>query len=358
MWYRRVEPAALLSRYISHPTTHILPTAYMLLEDVRSETSQTLSCTWEKQRHDPEKRKTLFRGLSRVMVSLARTPQPRIGSFRFHNGTVALTNRPLHSAIAILENEGTPRTVQSDTTYSCTEPFVTDVFNFYDRHFLAQPNAACDDYECYGIMSARVMLRSLTHHYILPDRRYGPFFLQLTDVRPSNIFVDHDWNVTCLVGLEWVCAFPLESLTVPYWLTGRKIDEFSVGQHEDEFARIQAEFLDILEEEEGQVQEHGLSLAQTMRETWASGGFWFWHCVKSANALVPLFKNNIWRRFTHYFEPDDQGMIGGFWSTEDATVLSRARWRLSGSTKRSSSNCSTGRHMNSGHHLAGDDRKS
>jgi hypothetical protein len=34
------------------------------------------------------------------------------------------------------------------------------------------------------------------------QHRHGPFPLQLTDLHASNIFVDEDWNITCLIDLE------------------------------------------------------------------------------------------------------------------------------------------------------------
>ena len=61
------------------------------------------------------------------MLSLARVPQTRIGSFQFHDdGTITLTNRPLSCSMMILENEGATRTIPRGETYSCTHAFVSD----------------------------------------------------------------------------------------------------------------------------------------------------------------------------------------------------------------------------------------
>lgn len=85
-----------LSRYASHPTTLRLSTAYMLLEHVGPVTGQMLSDTIGEYRKDPIRRQRVFRGIARIMLSLARVPQPRIGSFQFHdNGSISLTNWPL-----------------------------------------------------------------------------------------------------------------------------------------------------------------------------------------------------------------------------------------------------------------------
>lgn len=100
-----------LAPYADHPTRLHLPNAYVLLERICPDTGRMLSDTWEERRSDQDRRRNLFRGMARVILSLARVPQPRIGSFRFSaDGAGTLTNRPLPCCVAILENNGAPRT--------------------------------------------------------------------------------------------------------------------------------------------------------------------------------------------------------------------------------------------------------
>ncbi len=174
----------------------------------------------------------------------------------------------------ILENDGSPKTIQRDDTYHCTEPFVADLFHFHDQRFLTHPNAVYTRLGCRSEMASKVLMRALAHRYIRQDRRNGPFFLQFTDLHIGNVFVDDDWNITCLIDLEWVCALPVERLAVPYWLTGRAIDDL-LGERLVEFNHVRQEFMEIFGEEEGKMAaEHDLSLAQVMREGWISGGVW------------------------------------------------------------------------------------
>ncbi|KAL7783408.1 hypothetical protein V8C37DRAFT_413741 [Trichoderma ceciliae] len=79
----------------------------------RQRPCQMLSTTWEEHRNNPSRRARLFQRISRLVLSLARIPQPRIGSFQFHpDCTIALTNRPLTCTTILLENEGAPRLSQ------------------------------------------------------------------------------------------------------------------------------------------------------------------------------------------------------------------------------------------------------
>ena len=220
----------------------------MILEHIGPETGQMLSTTWGTHRNDPFRRQKLFRRMSRMMLSLANIPQPRIGSFQFHaDGTITLTNRPLSCSAIILENEGALRSIQRNETYTCTEPFVADMLTLHENSFLSNPNAAFDAEDCRAHMAAGALLRMLSHHYVERKRRNGPFYLQFTDLHESNIFVDEQWNITCLMDLEWVCALPAEMLSVPYWLTGHGIDEI-VDDNLHEFEEVRREFMKIFRE--------------------------------------------------------------------------------------------------------------
>lgn len=284
----------------------------MLLEYINSSIGEMLSNTWEAQREDPACRRRLFQGMSRIILSLARIPQPRIGSFQFHDDcTVTLTNRPLTCTMVTLENEGTERITQKDDTYASTEPFVSDMITFHDNRLLSNPNAVYDAEDCRTQMTQRILLRALSHQYINRARRNGPFLLQLTDVNASNIFVDKECNLTCLIDLEWICALPAEMLAVPYWLTGRGIDEIE-EVHVIKFNQIQREFMDILEEEEQGLGEHNISISGAMHDTWDSKGVWYWYCISSANAMLALVQDHICPAFSAVLHSDFEAVLSKF----------------------------------------------
>lgn len=323
-----------LSHYAAHPASHLrLPVAYTLLEYIGPDTGRMLSETWQTRRDDQHRRQRLFRGLSRILVSLARVPQPRIGSFRFGaDGTVTLTNRPLLCNVAILENDGAPRAI--DETYSCVEPFVADLLNLHDGHFLANQNAVEDAEDCRRQMANRTLLRTLSHHFVggKSRRRNGAFRLQLTDLHQSNVFVDDDWNVTCLIDLEWVCALPAEMLAVPYWLTGLGIDEL-VGDDLVEFNSVHQQFVSALkeveeEEEEEMLRKSGLlkedeavTLSSTIHDGWESGAVWFWHCLDSVNAMLTLVEDHIAPPFSRVSA--DAEVLHKYWCRESRKVVNK-----------------------------------
>ncbi|RSL56541.1 hypothetical protein CEP52_016812 [Fusarium oligoseptatum] len=284
----------ILSQYTNATTAPSIRTSYMLLEHIGSETGQMLSTTLDKHKSDPGRRQRLFHGMSRIMLSLARIPQPHIGSFRFHDdGTISLTNRYLSCSLAILENEGAPRSISRNDLHTCTDSFVSDLVTFHDGRFLAQPNAAFSENDCRGQMATMSLLRAISHRYIKREYRRGPYLLKLTDVNPSNIFVDQDWNVKCLIDLEWICALPVEMMDVPYWLTGCSIENIQ-GEEYDKYDKVRQEFMSILEKEEDEaMMEHGISIPKIMKEMWDSKGVWFWHCLTSVDAMDFLLEDHL-----------------------------------------------------------------
>jgi hypothetical protein len=283
-----------------------------------------LSRTLEKGRDDPTKRQQLFQGLARIILSLAQIPQPRIGSFQFQNDcTVSLTNRPLKCTIVIMENEGMPRIMQKDNMYTCTESYVSDMLTVHDTYFLCKPNATHDDKDCRSQLAVKMLLRGLSHHFINREHRHGPFLLQLTDLHASNILVDEEWNVTCLIDLEWLCVLPAEMLSVPYWLTGCAIDHLK-GKDLDEFEKIHEEFMLQFEDQEHSIgAEHDFSLSTIMRKTWESRGTFFWYCITSINAMDFVLDFHICSRFSSRLTYSIEETLSRFWCENIDQVIEK-----------------------------------
>lgn len=294
----------------------------MLLEYLGPETGQMLSDTFHLHREDKAQRQRLFRGISRILLSLARIPQSRIGSFEFHSsGVITLTNRPLSCSVMILENDGVARTIPRNVTFSCTDAFVSDMLTFHDQRFLSQPNAVYSEDDCRGQMAVKTLLRVLSHVHIDRELRNGPFFLQLTDFHASNILVDKDWNVTGLIDLEWICALPAEMLDVPYWLTGCAVDEIK-DEKFDQFDEVRQEFMNVFEEEEQTTQrkiQHRITLSETMQNMWESKGVWFWHCISSVNAMYFLLEAHLYP--PSLFSLEAESFLSRFWCRDSDQVV-------------------------------------
>lgn len=298
----------------------------MLLEHIGPHTGQVLSDSWDIHRNDSSRRKRLFHGLARIIVSLSRIQQPRIGSFQFHDDcTVTLTNRPTFAVTTILESRGAQRSIQSGDTYSCTEPFVSDMITLHDNYFYSNESAAYDEADCRSQMAIRTLLRAISHNYIKKEYRNGPFRLQLTDLHQSNIFVDDDWNITCLIDLEWLCALPPEAILAPSWLSGCGIADLvdeGESQNLSNYDRTRQEFMQALSEEQFK-SNLNWPLTRTMEDMWQSKGVWFWLCLNSVDATYYLIADHVCPQYSARLSPKVEESFSKFWKHDAERIIDK-----------------------------------
>lgn len=266
----------------------------MLLDFITRDTGRMLSETWKNFKFDEHRKENLFRGLAKIMLSLARLPHDHIGSLQFHDGGyISLAARPLFCTNVLLENEGAPKIVRN--TYSRSYTFISDMLKFRDEAFASQPNAVHNEDDCRLQMSYAVTLKALMSSMV-NDHYGGPFVLQHSDLHASNIFVDEDWNITGLIDLEYVCALPPEMLGVPYWLSADYIDQ--VANNMREYTETFAAFMRIFDEEQQLMQmRHQVSIGAEIRKAWRSGAYWFYHCLTSVNAMTSIVEDHIHPKF-------------------------------------------------------------
>lgn len=253
-----------------------------------------LSETWERGRLDPKLRANLFHGLSRIMLNLARIPLPQIGSFILdEHGYLHLGNRPLTLEIQQLENESIPVDIHRDTTHVSVESYVNDILAMHQSRLRHQPNAINSVEDGFYQTSALMVMRSVWSCFFRRDLFRGLFFLNLTDLNQSNIFVDQNWNIKCLIDLEWACSQPVEMIHPPHWLTNEAIDLISF----DDYEVLHGEFMDAFAEEEKSL-DLPFYLYPVLKQGLERGTFWCSLALASPTALFKIFYDYIQPRFS------------------------------------------------------------
>ncbi|KAJ6019910.1 hypothetical protein N7499_002955 [Penicillium canescens] len=269
---------------------------YILVEFVDETRGVMLSNTWKEGRHDRKLRTNLFRDLSRIFLSLSRSPLPRIGSLTIDNyGFLHLANRPLSVEIQQLENEGISTDISRDYTYSTVDSYVIDMLGAHDNRFRQQPNAVNNLGDCAYQLSVLTAMRTVFQSIFNRSFRRGPFVLCFTDLHQSNIFVDAQWHIKCLVDLEWACSRPIEMMMPPFWLTDKGVDEIVPAEYD----LIRRQFMEALVTEEElphRKMDDGstpLRLSEIMNRTWESGAFWYTMGISSPSGVFTIFSNHI-----------------------------------------------------------------
>ncbi|KAF7158008.1 hypothetical protein CNMCM6106_004297 [Aspergillus hiratsukae] len=219
--------------------------AYLIIDYI--EEGEMLSVTWADQNTRKDLRNNLFRGLARVMLILNRVSLPRIGSFIIDDcGFLSLANRPLTLMLHDLENENIPVDMPTDETFASVYSYVNRLFTCHDNRLRSQPNAVNSGSDCVSQMTALALMRTVRPQFFDRGLNHGPFVFCLTDLHASNILVDKDWNIKCLIDLEWATSLPIESMRTPIWLTSQAVDEINT----EDYNELRQEFMAIFEEEE------------------------------------------------------------------------------------------------------------
>ena len=304
---------------------------YLLLDYIEKADGEMLMYTWDEKRHDKNQRTTLFRDLSKIMLSLSRVPLPRIGSFTLSDeGVLSLTNRPLAFALQDLENEGVPTGIARNQTYTSTEQYVLDTLACHENLLRYRPNSIHDETDCIGQMAALTAMRAVLPHFVDRDLRNGPFQLTLTDLHPPNIYFDHQWHIKYLIDLEWACSLPIEMQSPPHWLNNRGIDQLEDNDYDD-YDVLRKEFMEAFEIEDKLMQQRGVAdigslwRTRTMKEVWDTGKFFYFHALTSTKGLFNVVNQHILGRYpaksSAVISFDDT--FSPFWNTDADQVIAK-----------------------------------
>ncbi|EEH07534.1 conserved hypothetical protein [Histoplasma capsulatum G186AR] len=297
---------------------------YLLIEYIEEAKGKMLSNTWLEKQDDMKLRSNLYRDLSRIFLSLANTPLPKIGSFVIdNNGFLRLANRPLSLGIQELENEEIPTCMPRDYTYSTVDSYVVDTLSFHDNRLQHQPNAINDVGDYIYQSSALVAMRAIFPLFFRRDLRRGPFTFMLTDLHQSNIFVDEAWHITSLVDIEWGCSLPVEMLQPPHWLTNKGVDQIVT----EEYNKARMEFMNILadEEERGDGASNTMKLSTVMNQAWEMGTFWYSLALSSPTGLFALFGKKLQPQLTEKCPDHDafHQIMPWYWARDTVSIVTR-----------------------------------
>lgn len=221
-----------------------LKSGYLLVDFIEKEQGTLLSTMWPPETEKHKER--FYKSLAYVMLDLARCPLPKIGSFTVSDsGAVSLSNRPLTAHLTQYECQGIPTDIPRDRCYSRTDSYIYDLLHCVDMKLQHQPNAVRDEYDAEAQMAVLTTIRALSPRFIRKDVQMGPFRYIWTDPHASNIFVNQQYDITCLPDLEWFCALPLETLHPPFWLSGRAVDQ--LGKNKKPYTEMSAKFLEVFQ---------------------------------------------------------------------------------------------------------------
>ncbi|KAL8679176.1 MAG: hypothetical protein Q9186_004520 [Xanthomendoza sp. 1 TL-2023] len=321
-------------RYISRRYAATLKYGYLITGYIEGPGLSLLSEHWagQNKEHDGQRRANFFRDLSRIILDLARVPFPRIGSLVLdHKGIVQLGNRPLNFRLQQLENKSVPTDIDRDTTYDNTEVYFSCLLACHDNQILHQENSILSQSDRETQLAVLAAMRALLSNYATRRFRDGPFFFNLIDIHPNNVFVDANWRIKCLIALEWACVRPVETLLAPVWVTGKRVDQMPPGEHLDAYYVILEEFFDAFDREQKcfpPMQNSDVSLAtDIVRKGFETGHFWFFHALDNPKVACNLFFQHILPIFAKTISENSvagfKECLAQFWKRDSKEIIDK-----------------------------------
>lgn len=131
---------------------------------------------------NPQYRHTLFRDLSRILLSLTRISLPLIGSFVIDkDGYLSLTNRPLSIEVQALENDYIPTDMPRSYTYSTVKSYIVDLLRLHNSRLRHQANAINNLSDYINQTSALATMQATFPLFFTRELCRGPFTFSLAD---------------------------------------------------------------------------------------------------------------------------------------------------------------------------------
>ncbi|KAM3537540.1 hypothetical protein ARSEF1564_009542 [Beauveria bassiana] len=317
------------TRYVAHNASRFAPldTGYLLIEMIDQSRGEMLSESWDEHSADPKRLDNLQRGLARMMLSLASVELPRIGAFRLdRDGYLRLDNRPISVTTMMHENEGLPLDLPRDRTISSSTELVLSHVATFESRMIHQPNGVNSEEDAWYQMAAFAGARLALPQLLRRDLEHGPFVLTLTDLHRSNIMVDKEWNVTCIIDLEYACTWPIEFWHSPNWLDSDFID--TIDRHQ--FTARHKQFMSYVEEEEkrGTYRGDREPLSSIMHRAWDKGTVWVELALRDPIAYTAVFYKNILPTYFGFVDSElDNGsyfrFCSRFWSLDMPSIIER-----------------------------------
>lgn len=226
----------------------------------------------------------VYRQIANFMLQLYGHDFSRIGAISEDpNGTKSwsVTGRPLtYNMNELVTSTGYPIDSFHTRPFTSTSEYFRNLADVHLIHLETQRNVTANPEDARRHYTARhLFTRLAAGHY---THENGPFKLFCDDLRPANILVDKNLQITAVLDLEFTNAMPPQFAYDPPWwllLVGAEM-WLERGNAMEDFVRLYAprmeQFLRAMEQAEAGRKEDGAPcLSSLMRDSWNSGQFWF-----------------------------------------------------------------------------------
>lgn len=261
---------------------------------------------------DEDRLEILYGQLAGILIQLSTPSLPRIGSLsQTDDFTWEVARRPLSMNMnELVRLGGLPRSKLPDlyATFNTSSSYMEALADLNIEHLVHQRNDSVESADdCRRKFVARQLFRKLARDKRLtnPLLEKGPFKIWCDDLRPANVLLNENMQITGVVDWEFTYAAPVEfSHAPPWWLLIEKPELWSKGI--EDWTRVfdsrLKTFLKVMKNcEDTAIQQGRLRedqrLSGPMHESWESGSFWIMYAASHSFAFDAIYWQKIDPRF-------------------------------------------------------------
>lgn len=243
----------------------------------------------------------IYGQLASYLFQLSQLPFNRIGAISKEDDSVtwSVTGRPLtYNMNELATVTGCSDSLFPTSTFSSASEYLKSVANQHLAHVWTQRNIADNPEIAQARFIARHRFAQLIPKYCINDT--GSFILFCDDMRPSNMLVHPETHqITAVLDFEFTNAMPAQFTYDPPWwllLSGPELwlDRGSTEEFRTLYEPRMEQFLRALEQVEnvslsGPKEPTGPRLSVRMRDSWATGRFWFNYAARKSFELDGIY---------------------------------------------------------------------
>ncbi|OAX80849.1 hypothetical protein ACJ72_04811 [Emergomyces africanus] len=229
----------------------VLGLPFMLLEYVEGKTLAGVVL------HKLEKstREYFYFQLAGIYLQLYHQQFDRIGALTLDENDenwVFANNRPLTVDVNEQEVGGLDfcsRFLPPQQTFTSTVDYVYLVFRLIYNDYYRCPDSITGEEDAQHYRYSIWAGQSVAMEWVKPEYNHGPFILMHGDLRPSNIVIDNNFNITSILDWEWSHTLPAQLFAVPpYWLTNREVAQIAKPLSSFAYTSASSDFIDAIYE--------------------------------------------------------------------------------------------------------------
>ncbi|KAL2366033.1 hypothetical protein RJZ56_001037 [Blastomyces dermatitidis] len=223
-------PIPHLHGYSINSDDNILGLPFMLMEYIEGKTLAGVVL----QDLEKRTREHFYTQLADIYIQLYHQQFDQIGALTLDEHDedwVFANNRPLTVDVNDQEVSGfdfCSHFLPPQQTFTSAIDYIYLIFRLIYNDYCRCPDSIVGEEDARHYRYSIWAGQGIVMEWVKQEYNHGPFILMHGDLRPSNIVIDDNFNITSILDWEWSHTLPVQLFAVPpYWLTNLQVAQIA-----------------------------------------------------------------------------------------------------------------------------------